>query len=84
MAVARSEKAEPEAVLLIEALEKGLSERKAAKAVGVSRCSVRRVKANPRRRDLGEDEKEGRCTGCGARVKFPCRACRLRSQLGIE
>jgi transcriptional regulator with XRE-family HTH domain len=68
--------------------EGGLSYRKIAKAIGVSRATVsaiaRGTRPNyaarirlrpPKNEPLGE---VGRCPTCGARVYMPCRLCRVR------
>jgi len=65
-----------------------LSQRKIARALGISRGSVGAI-ASGRRPDYAppaeeaEDEPTGppqRCPGCGAMVFAPCRLCRLQKQ----
>lgn len=68
-----------------------LSQRKIAGLTGVSRGTVsaiasgKRVLQAPRRPELPDDffapdAPIARCSGCGARVRMPCLACRIRAE----
>ncbi len=68
-------------------LSQGVSQRKIARIVGISRGTVVAI-AHGKRRDAPEpDELDGwpahgeprRCPGCGGMVYLPCRLCHVRS-----
>lgn len=73
-----------------------LSQRRIAKAIGVSRATVSGIASGKRpdyeprmraRADVEEVERLGpiaRCPSCGGRIYMPCRLCRLRKMKARE
>ena len=74
--------------------EGGLSQRKIAATLGVSRAAISAIASGTRpdyearlRARLPENEPLGpveRCPTCGARVYTPCRLCRVRKMKSLE
>jgi len=73
-------------------LAAGVSQRKTAKSVGVSRGTVVAI-AQGRRRDAFESATDdgcqqasaaSRCPGCGGMVYLPCRLCHVRGLTSLQ
>lgn len=75
---------------IIDAIASGLSKRKTAQAVGVSRESVRRIVKrgytvkSARQSRTPQKGPTDHCLGCGYIVEKPCRICRDRAALAAR